>query len=332
MNIEEILAGLDPKTRKRVQIATEVDNQKQKTPSVGLTLALKGGFGYGRQVLVWGNKSAGKSSFCLQMIALAQKEGKTCAWIDAEDSYDPAWAELLGVDSSQLIYSPAKSVNDMVDIATQLMEANVDIIVVDSISALLPAIYFEKDSTDLKKLEDTKQIGAEAKDMTHAVKMLNYANKNTLLVLISQQRNQFGSMHASHIPTGGMAVKFFSTTVVKLWSSEAEANAIKAGVKVGDKIIEQRVGRPVNWIIDYNKQGPPNLSGQYDFYYQGEAIGVDGVGETLDVAEMYGIIEKGGAWYTIGEERFQGRAKAVQYLRDNPDVVEELRGKIYDRS
>jgi len=332
MNIEEILAGLDPKTRKRVQIATEVDNQKQKTPSVGLTLALKGGFGYGRQVLVWGNKSAGKSSFCLQMIALAQKEGKTCAWIDAEDSYDPQWAELLGVDSSQLIYSPAKSVNDMVDIATQLMEANVDIIVVDSISALLPAIYFEKDSTDLKKLEDTKQIGAEAKDMTHAVKMLNYANKNTLLVLISQQRNQFGSMHASHIPTGGMAVKFFSSTVIKLWSSEAEANAIKAGVKVGDKIIEQRVGRPVNWIIDYNKQGPPNLSGQYDFYYQGEAIGVDGVGETLDVAEMYGIIEKGGAWYTIGEERFQGRAKAVQYLRDNPDVVEDLREKIYDRS
>ena len=332
MNIEEILAGLDPKTRKRVQIATEVDNQKQETPSVGLTLALKGGFGYGRQVLVWGNKSAGKSSFCLQMIALAQKEGKTCAWIDAEDSYDPQWAELLGVDSSQLIYSPAKSVNDMVDIATQLMEANVDIIVVDSISALLPAIYFEKDSTDLKKLEDTKQIGAEAKDMTHAVKMLNYANKNTLLVLISQQRNQFGSMHASHIPTGGMAVKFFSTTVVKLWSSEAEANAIKAGVKVGDKIIEQRVGRPVNWIIDYNKQGPPNLSGQYDFYYQGETVGIDGVGETLDVSEMYGLIEKGGAWYTIGEERFQGRAKAVQYLRDNPKVVKDLREKIYARS
>jgi recombination protein RecA len=332
MNIEEILAGLDPKTRKRVQIATEVDNQKQETPSVGLTLALKGGFGYGRQVLVWGNKSAGKSSFCLQMIALAQKEGKTCAWIDAEDSYDPQWAELLGVDSSQLIYSPAKSVNDMVDIATQLMEANVDIIVVDSISALLPAIYFEKDSTDLKKLEDTKQIGAEAKDMTHAVKMLNYANKNTLLVLISQQRNQFGSMHASHIPTGGMAVKFFSTTVVKLWSSEAEANAIKAGIKVGDKIIEQRVGRPVNWIIDYNKQGPPNLSGQYDFYYQGETVGIDGVGETLDVAEMYGLIEKGGAWYTIGEERFQGRAKAVQYLRDNPKVVKDLREKIYARS
>ena len=332
MIAEEILAKLDPKTRARVQLATTISVEKQKTPSIGLNLALKGGLGFGRQVLVWGNKSAGKSSFCLQMIADAQKNGKTCAWIDAEASYDVAWAKTLGVDSDTLIYSPAKSINDMVDIAQQLMEAGVDIIVVDSISALLPAIYFEKDSTDLKKLEDTKQIGAEAKDMTHAVKMLNYANKNTLLVLISQQRNQFGSMHASHIPTGGMAVKFFSSTIIKLWSSEAEANAIKAGVQVGDKIIEQRVGRPVNWIIDYNKLGPPNLSGQYDFYYQGETLGVDSVGEVLDVAEMMGIVQKGGAWYTVGEERFQGRAKTVEYLRNNPKIVEKLAGAIYDKS
>jgi recombination protein RecA len=329
VQLDDILAKLDPKTRARVQSAQEVQIEKQPTPSIGLNLALRGGLAYGRQILVWGNKSAGKSSFCLQMIAEAQKAGKTCAWIDAEHSYSQDWAETLGVDSSKLIYSKAKTVNDMVDVATQLMEADVDIIVVDSISALLPAIYFEKDSTELKKLEDTKQIGAEAKDMTHAVKMLNYANKNTLLVLISQQRNQFGSMHASHIPTGGMAVKFFSSTVIKLWSSEAEANAIKSGVKVGDKIIEQRVGRPVNWIIDYNKVGPPNLSGQYDFYYQGESLGVDKVGETLDVAEMCGIVEKGGSWYTINGERLQGRAKAVQYLKDNPKVVESLSKDIY---
>jgi recombination protein RecA len=220
----------------------------------------------------------------------------------------------------------------MVDVGVQLMEAGIDIIVVDSISALLPAIYFEKDGEELKNLQDTKQIGAEAKDMTHAVKMLNYANKDTLLVLISQQRNQFGSMHASHIPTGGMAVKFFSSTVVKLWSSEAEANAIKNGILVGDKFIELMVGRPVNWIIDYNKLGPPNLSGQYDFYYQGNAIGVDGVGETLDVAEMMGIVQRGGAWYTVGEERLQGRAKAVDYLRNNLDVVKKLQEEIYARS
>ena len=330
--LDDILAKLDPKTRARVQSAIDVNVDKQPTPSIGLNLALKGGLAYGRQILVWGNKSAGKSSFCLQMLALAQKEGKSCAWIDAEHSYDPEWAKSLGVDSEKLIYSQAKTVNDMVDVATKLMEADVDIIVVDSISALLPAIYFEKDGNELKDLQDTKQIGAEAKDMTHAVKMLNYANKNTLLILISQQRNQFGSMHASHIPTGGMAVKFFSSTVIKLWSSEAEANAIKAGIKVGDKIIEQRVGRPVNWIIDYNKVGPPNLSGQYDFYYQGENLGVDLVGETLDVAEMCGIVEKGGAWYTVDGERFQGRAKAVQYLRDNPKVVTKLQEDIRAKS
>jgi len=332
MVAEEILARLDPKTRQRVQLATKVDAQKQQTPSIGLNLALKGGLGYGRQVLIWGNKSAGKSSFCLQMIAKAQQEGKTCAWTDAENSYSAEWAAKLGVDSEKLIYSSAKTINDMVDVGVQLMEAGIDIIVVDSISALLPAIYFEKDGEELKNLQDTKQIGAEAKDMTHAVKMLNYANKDTLLVLISQQRNQFGSMHASHIPTGGMAVKFFSSTVVKLWSSEAEANAIKNGILVGDKIIEQKVGRPVNWIVDYNKLGPPNLSGQYDFYYQGNAIGVDGVGETLDVAEMMGIVQRGGAWYTVGEERLQGRARAVDYLRNNLDVVKKLQEEIYARS
>jgi recombination protein RecA len=332
ISLEDIMAKLDPKTRARVQSAQNVQVHKQLTPSIGLNVALKGGLGYGRQVLVWGNKSAGKSSFCLQMIALAQQEGKTCAWIDAEASYDQSWAEQLGVDSSSLIYSQAKTVNDMVDVGVKLMEAGVDVIVVDSISALLPGIYFEKDGNEMKDLQDTKQIGAEAKDMTHAVKMLNYANKNTLLVLISQQRNQFGSMHASHIPTGGMAVKFFSSTVIKLWSSEAEANAIKAGVAVGDKIIEQRVGRPVNWIIDYNKLGPPNLSGQYDFYYQGDSLGVDRIGETLDVAEMYGLIEKGGAWYTINGERFQGRAKAVAYMRENPEVAAKLIGEINAKS
>jgi len=327
---EDILSKLDPKTRQRIQLAQDVNAERQQTPSIGLNLALKGGLGYGRQILVWGNKSAGKSSFCLQMIADAQKNGKVCAWIDSEASYSADWAEKLGVDSSQLIYSSAKTINDMVDVAVQLMEAEVDIIVVDSISALLPAIYFEKDGAELKELQDTKQIGAEAKDMTHAVKMLNYANKNTLLVLISQQRNQFGSMHASHIPTGGMAVKFFSSTIVKLWSSEAEANAIKSGVKVGDKILEQKVGRPVNWIVDYNKLGPPNLGGQYDFYYQGDKVGIDNIGETLDVAEMMGIVQRGGSWYTVGEERFQGRAKTVEWLRENPDVVKTLQERIYE--
>lgn len=329
--IEDILARLDPKTRKRVQTATEVELEKQATPSLSLNVGLNGGFGFGRQVLVWGNKSAGKSSFCLQMLGEAQKNGKTCAWIDSEASYSPEWAEKLGVDSSKIIYSSAKTVNDMVDVGVQLMNAGVDIIVVDSISALLPAIYFEKDGDELKSLENTKQIGAEAKDMTHAVKMLNYANKNTLLILISQQRNQFGSMHATHIPTGGMAVKFFSSTIVKLWSSESEASSIKDKVAVGDKLIEQRVGRPVNWTIDYNKTGPQFVSGSYDFYFQGDHVGVDKVADLVDTAELMGIIERGGAWYTVLEERIQGRAKVVEHVRSNPEVFDTLESMVYSK-
>jgi recombination protein RecA len=331
IQIEEFLSQLDPSLRKRLSNATDVEVVKQKTPSISLNNALKGGFAYGRQVMVWGNKSAGKSSFCLQMIGEAQKEGKLCAWIDAEQSFDPEWAKKLGVDTDKLIYSAAKTINDMVDVATQLMKAKIDIIIVDSISALLPAIYFEKDSDELKALENTKQIGAEAKDMTNAVKMLNYANNQdgqTLLVLISQLRNNIGAMYASHMPTGGLAVKFFSSTVVKLWSSDSDNNALKSKIAVGDKLIEGKVGRKVNWHIDFNKTGPGFLAGEYDFYFDGDTIGVDKVADLVDTAELLGTIEKGGAWYTVLGERLQGRAKVIEYLKENPEKLKELESTI----
>ena len=329
--MEEVLARLDPKIRKLVGTADNVEIKKQRTPSLSLNLALKGGLAYGRQVLIWGNKSAGKSSFCLQLIADAQKEGKLCAWIDSEQSYSPEWAEKLGVDSRSLIYSPAKTINQMVDIGTQLIQSGVDLLVVDSISALLPAIYFEKDGSELKQLQDTKQIGAEAKDMTHAVKMLNYVNDKTLLILISQQRNQFGSMHASHIPTGGMAVKFFSSTIITLWSSEAEASSIKDKIAVGDKLIEQKIGRPVNWTIDYNKTGPQFITGAYDFYFQGSHLGVDWIADLVDTAEMLGVIERGGAWYTVLEERIQGRANVIARVREDLDMQDKLKELVYEK-
>lgn len=327
IDMESVLSQLDPKLRKKITSASGIEVSKQKTPSIGLNNALKGGLAYGRQILIWGNKSAGKSSFCLQMIGEAQKEGKICAWIDAEQSFDPDWAKKLGADPEKLIYSQARTVNDMVDVATQLMSAGADIIVVDSISALLPAIYFEKDTSDLKQLENTKQIGAEARDMTNAVKMLNYANnqtKQTLLILISQQRNQIGAMYVSHAPTGGHAVKFFSSTIVKLWSSESENQAIKDKIATGDKLIEKKIGRSVTWNVDFNKTGPSFISGQYDFYFDGDNIGVDNIAEVLDVAEQLGKVEKGGAWYTVLGERFQGRAKVIEWLRQNPEKAEEL--------
>jgi len=328
VDVNEVLSQLSPSIRKKISTGSTVEINKQETPSIRLNHALKGGFAYGRQILIWGNKSSGKSSFCLQLIGMAQKEGRVCAWIDAEQSFDKDWAIKLGVDPDTLVYSSARTVNEMVDVATGLMSANVDLIVVDSISALLPAIYFEKDSTELKQLENTKQIGAEARDMTNAVKMLNYANNQdaqSLLILISQQRNNIGSMYASHQPTGGQAVKFFSTTVIKLFSSESDNNALNGSITVGDKIIQKKIGRKVMWHIDFNKTGMPFATGEYDFYFDGELYGVDSVAEIVDLAIDLGKIEKGGAWYTILGERFQGRSRVIEYLKQNVDKLEEMK-------
>jgi len=332
VNIEEVLANLNPKLRKKVTLGSEIkDTQFASTPSFGLNRALNGGLPYGRQVLIWGNKSSGKSSFCLQIIAGEQKKGKMCAWIDAEMTFSPEWATQLGVDTENLIVSTARTTNDMVDVATDLMKAGVDVIVVDSISALLPAVYFEKDSSELKQLENTKQMGAEARDMSNAVKMLNYANNQentTLLILISQARNNLGSMYVNQIPTGGKAVQFYSSTIVKLFSSESDNQAIKGKIYVGDKIIEEKVGRKVRWDVQFSKTSPAFQSGEYDFYFRGDDLGVDSVADLVDTAEMMGLVERAGAWYTVEGERFQGRDKLVLGVKEQLDVQELLTKKV----
>ena len=332
MSIEEVLANLNPKLRKKVTLGSEIENvQFALTPSYGLNRALNGGLPYGRQVLIWGNKSSGKSSFCLQIIAGEQKKGKICAWIDAEMTFSPEWAAQLGVDTENLIVSTARTINDMVDVATDLMKAGVDVVIVDSISALLPAVYFEKDSTELKQLENTKQMGAEARDMSNAVKMLNYANnqeKPTLLILISQSRNNLGSMYVNQIPTGGKAVQFYSSTIIKLFSSESDNQAIKGKIYVGDKIIEEKIGRKVRWDVQFSKTSPAFQSGEYDFYFRGDELGVDSVADLVDTAEMMGLVERAGAWYTVEGERFQGRDKLVAGVKEQLDIQELLIKKV----
>ena len=220
---------------------------------------------------------------------MAQKEGKVCAWIDAEMSYSEEWANCLGVDSNQLIHSTARTINDMVDVGTDLMKAGADIIVVDSISALLPAIYFEKDSTELKQLENTKQIGAESRDFSNAWKMLNYANnrvKPTLMLVISQARNNISAMYTTQGPQGGMSTKYYSSTIVKLFSSESDNQAIKGKIYSGDKIIEEKIGRKVRWDIQFSKTSPAFQSGEYDFYFRGDNIGIDSVADLVDLAKI----------------------------------------------
>lgn len=319
MNSEDVMAALDPKLRKRLFLASDAPKTEYcRLPSVGLTKALNGGLVYGRQVLIWGSKSSAKSSLCLQTVAQAQKDGKVCAWVDAEMSFDESWARAMGVDTEKLIYSTARTVNDMVDIGTALMKAGVDLIVVDSISSLLPAVYFEKDSHDLKDLDQTKQIGAEARDMANAVKMLNYANnqvKPTLLILISQARNNISQMYTKQEPTGGLAVKYYSSTVIKLFSSESDAQAIKGKIAVGDRLLERKVARKVRWELQFSKTSPAMQGGEYDFYFVGDNIGIDSDAELIDIAVQEGVVKQTGAWYYYGEDKWHGRPAMIESIR-----------------
>jgi recombination protein RecA len=333
VSLEDVLAQLNPKLRKNILVGDEVPKTEYAaTPSFGLNRALNGGLPYGRQVLIWGSKSSAKSSLCLQTIALAQKEGKICAWIDAEMSYDRDWAEKLGVDTSKLIVSQARTINEMVDVGVNLIEAGVDIIVVDSITSLLPAIYFEKDSSELKQLENTKQIGAESRDFSNARKMLNYANnkvKPTLLILISQSRNNINAMYTSQQPTGGQATKFYSSTVVKLFSSESDNQALKGKIYVGDKAIEEKVGRKIRWELQFSKTSPAFQSGEYDFYFRGNNLGVDGVADLVDTAELMGIVERTGAWYLLPDgTKVQGREGFVNRVREDLDLQDMIKTKV----
>lgn len=333
VSIEDVLAQLNPKLRKNILVGDEVPKTEYaRTPSFGLNRALNGGLPYGRQVLIWGSKSSAKSSLCLQIIAEAQKEGKVCAWIDAEMSYDKDWAEKLGVDATKLIVSQARTINEMVDVGVQLMEAGVDLIVVDSITSLLPAIYFEKDSSELKALENTKQIGAESRDFSNAWKMINYANnktKPTLFILISQSRNNINAMYTSQQPTGGQATKFYSSTVVKLFSSESDNQAIKGKIYVGDKAIEEKIGRKIRWELQFSKTSPSFQSGEYDFYFRGDTLGVDGVADLVDTAELMGIVERTGAWYLLPDgTKVQGREGFVNRVREDLDLQDMIKNKI----
>lgn len=330
--IEEALSKLDKKIRDRLTTGTGFSIQYQKTPSYGLNRVLNGGLPYGRQVLIWGSKSSAKSSLCLQMIAIAQKEGKLCAWIDAEMSYSEEWAEKLGVDTNNLIVSQARTINEMVDVGIALMEAGVDLIVVDSITSLLPAIYFEKGTDELKELENTKQIGAESRDFSNAWKMLNYANnkvKPTLLVLISQSRNNISAMYTSQQPSGGQATKFYSSTVIKLFSSESDNQAIKGKIAIGDKLIEEKVGRKVRWEVQFSKTSPAFTNGEYDFYFRGDNVGIDSVGDLVDTAELAGIVSRTGAWYIVSEDKkIQGREAFINYVKENEDFRKSIEDQL----
>jgi RecA/RadA recombinase len=162
--------------------------------------------------------------------------------------------------------------------------------------------------------------------------MINYANNQdhkALIIAISQARNNITAMYTQSVPTGGLSTQFMSSTIVKLFSSSSDAQAIKKKIKSGDKLIESKVGRKVRWEVTNSKTSAPGDSGEYDFYYRGELIGIDGVGDLVDAAEMRGFVERTGAWYQLEDgTKIQGREAFVDRVREDEKLRKHLEEKM----
>ncbi len=328
-DMQDLLAKLDPKTRKRVQLAQSVVVNKQLTPSVGLNIALNGGLAYGRQHLVFGNKSAGKTSFCLMLIAQAQREGKLAAWIDCEMTFDPDWAAKLGVDLEKLLIVQEIGINQVTEAAVELVKAGADILVIDSISDILSSAFWT-DKNELKDFENTGQIGSQAKDLGRMSNMIMAVNSDCMVVMISQvtaEIQNYGKL-GFH---GGNKTKHNSSTIIKVFSSEAQAEQIKDKIRVGDALIETVVGRPVNWTVVFNKTAAMGATGQYNFYFAGPyKPGINRESELAKLGTLYGLVKKSGAWYTVEGQVLQGESKVIEYLTENPDIASVLEERIYE--
>ncbi len=272
--IEEIYAKIDKEVRDELLIGKDISYFRIPVPSIGVNVGLNGGFPSGRIVTIHGTKSAGKSSFALQTVATAQKMGKTVAWIDAEKAYDNEWAERLGVDTDNLIVSRASDMHKCGNQVIDLIKAGIDIVVIDSISALLPASFFEKDGS-LSGMEGTIKIGGHATTLKAMLRLINYVNQNTLIILISQQTTEIGQTYTKQVPEGGKALPFYSSQILKLKSNNSINKLITGTIYVNDRPIEKIIGREVEWEIEYNKVGPQAAVGTYNFYFLGDNVGVD---------------------------------------------------------
>ena len=323
--VEEMLSRIpDKKTRERAQIAANVTTERLPTPSPSLNRALKGGVALGRFHLIYGNKSSGKSSMCLELVAEAQKRGKSCVWVDAEKTFDSEWAEVLGVDVDNLIVVQR---SDMLSIANDILkyqQAGADLIVLDSITSITPMSYFEKDGEELKGMEATRKMSALALELSNALGLWNEENENTTLIMISQIRMTITQTYAKGDSTGGKAPRFYSTSILKLTSSESQRQAIMGNIQHGDYVIEEPIGRRVEWVIEANKTGKPFMTGEWDFYFDGPDIGIDRVADLIDLATTFHIIDKRGAWYYVGDEKYQGKDKVTHHFREDLDAFDWL--------
>ena len=285
------------------------------TGSLTLDLALGiGGVPRGRIVEIYGPESSGKTTLALHILASAQKGGGEVAFIDVEHALDPSYARALGVDIDSLLISQPDTGEQALEIVEALVRSGaLDVVVVDSVAALLPRSELEGEMGD-------SSVGVVARLMSQALRKLagTVSKTRTIVIFINQLREKVGVMYGNPETTpGGRALKYFSSVRIDVRRVET----LKSGGEM--------IGNRTKAKVIKNKVAPPFKEAEFDIIY-GE--GISKIGEILDIAVDLEIIDKAGAWFTVGETRLQGRDAVKEYLKENPDVCDEIEQKIRENA
>lgn len=284
------------------------------TGSLTLDIALGvGGFPKGRIIEIFGPESSGKTTIALQAIAAAQRAGGKAAFIDAEHALDPVYAKNLGVDINELLLSQPDTGEQALEICDALVKSEaIDLIVIDSVAALVPQAEIDGEIGD-------SHVGLQARLMSQALRKLsgNLNKTNTTCIFINQLREKVGVLFGNPETTpGGRALKFYSSVRLDIRKGEQ--------IKQGDVVI----GNKTNIKVVKNKVAPPFKTATVDIMY---GAGISKEGELVDIGSEIGVIEKSGAWYAYnGEKIGQGKENVKTFLKNNPDISEEIENKIYD--
>jgi len=296
----------------RLGEATHLVVEVIPTGSLSLDLALGvGGIPRGRVSEIYGPESSGKTTLCQHIVAEAQRLGGVCAYIDMEHALDPVYAEKCGVDVENLYISQPDTGEQALEIAETLVRSGaVDVVVIDSVAALVPRAEIEGDMGDAT-------MGMQARLMSQALRKLSGVIKqtNTAVVFTNQLRQKIGVMFGNpETTTGGMALKFYASVRLDVRRIES--------IKVGQEV----VGSRTRVRVVKNKVAPPFKVAEFDILYN---EGISKAGDVLDLGVTLGVIEKRGSFYTVGEQRIgQGRENARQTLKDNPALLLDLETKV----
>ncbi|MCO6551623.1 MAG: recombinase RecA [Gilliamella sp.] len=291
-----------------------LDVDAVSTGSLGLDIALGiGGLPMGRIVEIFGPESSGKTTLTLSVIAQAQKEGKTCAFIDAEHALDPIYAAKLGVQVDDLLVSQPDTGEQALEICDALVRSGaVDVIIVDSVAALTPKAEIEGEMGD-------SHMGLQARLMSQALRKLtaNIKNANCLVVFINQIRMKIGVMFGSpETTTGGNALKFYASVRLDIRRT--------GSVKEGEDII----GSDTRVKVVKNKVAAPFRQAEFQILY---GCGISKEGELIDLGVKHKLVDKAGAWYSYnGEKVGQGKANSIKFLQEHPEIAKELETKLRD--